>query len=481
MAAAPANFGHHDRSTGRRTSPMETATGTPRDTWGSKLAFVLAASGSAVGLGNIWGFPTVAAANGGGAFLVVYLLAVVLVGAPVMLAELTIGRRTQRNPVGAFRSIRPGSPWVLVGILGVLTGLMILSFYSVVAGWTIAYIVKIASGAIRPGADTAAIFADVAGSPVSSIGWHLAFMVITILVVVGGVRGGIERWTKVLMPALAALLLLLVVRAVTLTGAGAGLEFYLRPDFSLLDGGVVLAAIGQAFFSLSLGMGAMITYGSYVAKNDDLETSALYVTGFDTAVAFLAGLLIFPTLFHAGMDPGAGGPGMVFVVLASLLGTIPPQPWGGTLFGIAFFVLLGIAALTSSISLLEVVVSWLVDERGWPRRKAAWALGGLAFVIGIPSALANGAVGWLTALPGVGMDFLTFLFTIFGQYALVVGALFISLFAGWVWGARAAAEEVRSNDGKFSLERTWSFLIRFLCPAAIAALLVYLMWTQLGS
>jgi NSS family neurotransmitter:Na+ symporter len=460
---------------------METTTGAPRDTWGSKLGFILAAAGSAVGLGNIWGFPTLAAANGGGAFLVVYLLAVILVGAPVMLAELTIGRRTQRNPVGAFRALRPGSPWVALGGLGVLTGLMILSFYSVVGGWTMAYVVKVATGGIGPGTDTAAVFAGVAGNPLSSIGWHLAFMALTILIVVGGVRGGIERWTKVLMPALAGLLILLVLRAVTLSGAGAGLDFYLRPDFSEVTGRTVLAAIGQAFFSLSLGMGAMITYGSYVSKQDDLETSALFVTGFDTSVAFLAGLLIFPTLFHAGMDPGEGGPGMVFVVLASLLGTIPPAPWGGILFGVAFFVLLGIAAITSSISLLEVIVAWIVDERGWPRNKAAWTFGALAFLIGIPSALAGGAVAWLTSLPGVGMDFLSFMFTLFGQYALVVGAFFISIFAGWVWGAQAAAEEVRSNDGKFSLDRTWSFLIRFLCPVAIAALLVFLVWQQVGA
>ncbi len=453
---------------------METTTGAPRDTWGSKLAFILAAAGSAVGLGNIWGFPTMAAANGGAAFLVIYLLAVVLVGAPVMLAELAIGRRAQRNPVGAFRALRPGSPWVAVGGLGVFTGLMILSFYSVIAGWTMAYVAKIATGAIAAGVDTGAVFADVAGSPVSAIGWHLAFMLITVLIVVGGVRAGIERWSMILMPALGLLLILLVLRAVTLPGASVGLEFYLRPDFSEVTGRTVLAAIGQAFFSLSLGMGAMITYGSYVSRKDDLETSALYVTGFDTSVAFLAGLLIFPTLFNAGMDPGQGGPGMVFVVLASLLGTIPPQPWGGTVFGVAFFVLLGIAALTSSISLLEVVVSYFVDERKWSRKRAAVTVGGLAFLIGIPSALASGAVEWLTSVPGVGMDFLTFLFTIFGQFSLVIGAFFISIFAGWVWGARAAAEEVRSNDGRFSLESTWSFLIRFLCPVAIAGLLIFL-------
>jgi NSS family neurotransmitter:Na+ symporter len=278
------------------------------------------------------------------------------------------------------------------------------------------------------------------------------------------------------MPALVLLLLLLVLRAVTLSGAGAGLDFYLRPDFSEVDAGVILAAVGQAFFSLSLGMGAMITYGSYVAKSDDIETSALYITAFDTMIACLAGLLIFPTLFHAGMQPGEGGPGMVFVVLTSLLGTIPPAPWGGIVFGTAFFVLLAIAALTSSISLLEVVVSWLTDERGVSRKKAAWILGLLAFVVGIPSALANGAVPWLSELPGVGMDFLSLLFTAFGQYSLVVGAFFISIFAGWVWGARAAAEEVKADDGRFPLEPVWSFLIRFLCPAAILALLLSLVW-----
>jgi NSS family neurotransmitter:Na+ symporter len=217
----------------------------PRDTWGSKAAFILAAAGSAVGLGNIWGFPTVAAQNGGGAFLLVYLICVVLIGAPVMLAELAIGRHTQRNPVGAFRALAPGSAWVAIGALGVLAGVVILSFYSVIAGWTIAYIFKTITGAFGPGADTAAIFAGVAANPTAAISYHLIFMVITIFVVVGGVRDGIERWTKVLMPGLAVLLVVLVIRAVTLSGAGAGLSFYLRPDFSQITGSVFLFG-GQA-------------------------------------------------------------------------------------------------------------------------------------------------------------------------------------------------------------------------------------------
>ncbi|MCL7960450.1 MAG: sodium-dependent transporter [marine benthic group bacterium] len=451
---------------------MDLSTGRPRDTWGSKAAFVLAAAGSAVGLGNIWGFPTVAGQNGGAAFLLIYLAAVALIGAPVMLAELIVGRRTQRNPVGAFKDLAPGSVWVVVGGLGVFTGIIILSFYSVIAGWTLSYIFKTITGTFVAGVDTEAIYNELAGSAVPAISWHLLFIMITIYVVLGGVRDGIERWTKVLMPVLFALLVLLAIRAVTLSGAEAGLAFYLKPDFSKVTGAVILSAIGQAFFSLSLGMGAMITYGSYVSKRDDLVSSAAWVTFADTTIAILAGLIIFPTLFHAGLEPGAGGPGMVFVVLTSLLSSIPPAPYGGVIFGTGFFMLLGIAALTSSVSLLEVVTSWAVDERGMSRRKAAISLGAVAFLIGVPSALANGAVSWLTNLPGIGMDFLSFLFMLFGQYSLVIGALLISLFVGWVWGVKAAGEEVRENDGEFPLGRTWGFLIRFVAPSAIVAILV---------
>ena len=460
---------------------MDPNVSAPRDQWGSKIAFILAAAGSAIGLGNIWGFPTVAGQNGGAAFLLVYLGAVALIGAPVMLAELVVGRRSQRNPVGAFKVLAPGSPWVVVGALGVLTGLVILSFYTVIAGWTLAYIIKALSGAFGPGVDTEAMFVDVAGNAWQAIAWHLAFMALTVYVVLGGVQKGIERWTKVLMPVLFVLLVLLAVRAVTLPGAEAGLEFYFQPDFSKVDGGVVLAAIGQAFFSLSLGMGAMITYGSYISKKDDLVTSALWVTGFDTTIAILAGLIIFPTLFAAGLDPGTGGPGMVFVTLTSLLSSIPPEPWGGIVFGTGFFLLLAIAALTSSVSLLEVVTSWLVDEKGMSRKRGALLLGAVAFVVGIPSALASGAVDWLSSVPGVGMDFLTLAFTVFGQFSLVVGALLISLFVGWAWGVRNAGEEVRANDGRFRLRRLWTFLIRYVCPLAIAAILISLVWPLLGG
>ena len=451
---------------------MDPSTGQPRDTWGSKAAFIFAAAGSAIGLGNIWGFPTVAGQNGGAAFLLIYLAAVAFIGAPVMLSELIVGRRTQRNPVGAFKALVPGTAWVVVGGLGVLTGLVILSFYSVIAGWSFAYIFKTLAGTFQAGTDTEAIFNDLAGRATPAIFWHLLFMILTIYVVLGGIRDGIERWTKVLMPMLFAILVLLAIRAVTLSGAEAGLSFYLKPDFSKVTGTVVLSAIGQAFFSLSLGMGAMITYGSYVSKRDDLVSSAGWVVLADTTIAILAGLIIFPTLFHAGLEPGTGGPGMVFVVLTSLLSSIPPAPYGGIIFGTGFFLLLAIAALTSSVSLLEVVISWAVDERGMSRRKAAITFGSMAFVLGIPSALANGAVSWLSDMPGIGMDFLSFLFMLFGQYSLVIGALLISLFVGWVWGVKAAGVEVQENDGKFPLGRTWAFLIRFVAPTAIVAILV---------
>jgi NSS family neurotransmitter:Na+ symporter len=311
----------------------------------------------------------------------------------------------------------------------------------------------------------------------NAIGYLLAFMALSVYVVVGGVREGIERWTKVLMPILLILLVLLGIRAVTLSGAGEGLAFYLKPDFSQINGKIILSAAGQAFFSLSLGMGTMITYGSYIAKKDDLVSSTLWVSSLDTGIAILAGLIIFPTLFHAGLGLQEGGPGMVFVVLTSLLGEMPPAPIGGIIFGTGFFLLLGIAAITSSVSLLEVGVAYIVDERKISRKKAGLILGGLAFVIGIPSALGNGAVSWLTDLPLFRTDFLSLLFEVFGQYALAIGALFISIFVGWKWGVANAAAEVELEGNTFKLMPVWSFLIRFLCPVVLLVILLNKLWT----
>ena len=336
-----------------------------RGAWGSKLGFILAASGSAIGLGNIWRFPYSAGEGGGGAFVLVYLLFVALIGVPVMLAELSVGRTTQKSPVGAYKALVPGTWWPYVGGLGVLTGFGILAFYSVVAGWTLAYLGSAFTGGIAgltDGAASEAYFVDLIGN-----GWEAAalaalFLLITALVVRGGISGGIERATKILMPLLLGILVILAVRSVTLPGAGEGIAYLFKPDFSAMTGSDVMGALGQALFSLSLGMGAMITYGSYMPKDQDLPSSGIIVALFDTGIAILSGLIIFPALFAAGAQPD-GGPGLVFIVLP----TIFESPPAGGLFAITFYLLLSIAALTSTISLLEVVVSYFVDEKSWGR------------------------------------------------------------------------------------------------------------------
>lgn len=450
-----------------------TVSSSERGAWGSRLGFILAAAGSAIGLGNVWRFPTMAGKSGGAAFVLIYLLCVLFIGLPVLLAELTVGRCTQKNPVGAFERLAPETGWKGVGALGVLTGVVILSYYSVVAGWTIGYIFETLAGTFNdiqsPDVVTRA-FTGLIGNPVVAIGLHAVFMALTMFVVLGGVQGGIERWTKILMPVLFLILILLVIRSVTLDGAERGLTFYLKPDFSEVTGTTFLNAMGQAFFSLSLGMGAMITYGSYLSRRDDLVSSAVWVSLADTLIAVLAGFAIFPALFTIpGLEPTEGA-GLVFLVLPNIFDKIP----GGLFFGAGFFTLLAIAALTSSISLLEVVVAYFIDEKGWTRRKAVTVLGGVAFLLGIPSALGNGAVASLSRLPLVNQSFLDFMDMLFGNFSLTIGALLLSLFVGWRWGTSRALEEIRlSNPGTW-FGRLWAVLIRFLCPLAIGAILVNL-------
>lgn len=451
-----------------------------RGAWGSKLGFILAAAGSAIGLGNIWRFPTEAGRNGGAAFVLVYLLCVVLVGVSVMIAELTMGRRAKSDPVGTYKFLAPGSWWKIFGFLGVLCGLGILSFYSVVAGWTLKYIGLTVGGAFV-GADfreIQSVFENFVSDGPAVVFYQFLFLALTVWIVRGGVEGGIERASKVLMPLLLAILILLVVRAVTLPGAAAGLSFYLNPDFSKIDAGVVLAALGQAFFSLSVGMGAMITYGSYLSRRDDLVSSAFYVSASDLFIALLAGFAIFPALFSvAGLVPEQGpeaiGAGLIFMVLPNIFNAIPL----GQLFGAGFFILLAIAALTSAISLLEVVVAYLIDQRGWQRKRAALSVGVLAFLLGVPSALGNGYSQRIGGIIDVLFSgFLDRMDLLFGQILLVVGALFICLFVGWKWGIHNALQEIRVSNPGFRLASAWSFLIRFACPAAIGLILVNLIY-----
>jgi len=453
---------------------MANPSATGRGVWSSKTGFILAASGSAIGLGNIWRFPYMVGEGGGAAFVVIYLGFVFLLGAAVMLAELALGRHTDRNPVGAFEATAPGTLWKLVGMIGVITGVAILSFYAVIAGWTVGYLFKTVTGSFSQtitAQESQAIFESFASNPTANVGLLFVFLAVTSMVVWRGVSGGIERVSKTLMPVLLALLVLLAIRSVTLSGAGAGLEFYLAPDFSRISAGTFPAALGQAFFSLSLGMGAMITYGSYVSKKIDLVTSTGIICLFDTLIALLAGLIIFPALFHAGLSPSSG-PGLVFQVLPTLFAELP----AGQLFGAAFFLLLAIAALTSTIALLEVPVSYVIDEWGWSRGKAVAATAIATFLIGVPSALASGAVPFFSDLPGGG--FLSLMNIIFGNYALTIGSLGLAIFVGYRWGVQAAAAEIESEGVTFGLKHAWGFLLRFLAPVGITAILVYIIATQ---
>ena len=438
----------------------------PREQWGSRVGFLLAAVGSAVGLGNIWRFPSRVGAYGGAAYLFIYILIVALIGVTVMLAELTIGRKTQLNPVGAFRAL--SKKWAVVGYLGVIAGFVILSFYSVVGGWTIGYIVRSLTGAFA--GDGVEMFMGLITNPIEPLIWHLVFMACTVGIVFFGVRSGIEKISKILMPALFIMLVLIIIRSLTLPGAGAGVAYYLRPDFSKVTLKTVVSAVGQAFFSLSLGMGAMITYGSYLKKDEDLIKSAAIIPALDTFIAFIAGLAILPAVFALGANPGEGA-GLAFITLP---GVFNAMPLGG-FFGFLFFVLLFFAALTSAISLLEVVTAYTIDQWKWSRQKTTIVMGGVMFFIGVLCSLSYAdGFGWLTfRLFGMELNLFNWLADWLGDLLLIVGALLTCIFIGWVWTVKSAAKEI-THDGQkpFMLLGFWGFLIKFVCPLALVIVLL---------
>ena len=433
-----------------------------REQWNSRLGFVLAAAGSAIGLGNLWRFPYLAGQNGGGAFVAVYLGLLVIVGFTIMLAELTLGRYTQLNAIGAYKKI--SEKWAWVGALGVLAGFMILSFYSVVGGWVINYVIKALTGAFNT-ADMDALggmFGSMITNPFNPIIYHAIFMILTLGIVLGGIKGGIEKYSKILMPALFVMLFAIMIRSITLPGAMEGVKYFLVPDWSAINGGVILAALGQVFFSLSLGMGCMVTYGSYISKDENLLKSSLSVPLLDTGAALLAGLAILPAVFAFGFDP-AEGPGLVFVTLPAVFSQMPL----GGLFGVAFFLLVLFAALTSAISLLEVVVAYVIDEWKWARQKATLVIAGVIFLVGVPASLSIGPWSGFHVLPNMGIfDTLDF---ISGKILLPLGGMLLAIFLGWVWGIENAIKET-TNDGKltFPLATVWTVLIKYIAPVAIA-------------
>ncbi|PKP57690.1 sodium-dependent transporter [Candidatus Atribacteria bacterium HGW-Atribacteria-1] len=434
--------------------------GTERGNWQSQIGFVAAAAGSAIGLGNIWRFPYMVGRYGGAAFVLVYLAIIIFIGVPIMNSELLIGRKSERNAVGAFKVLAPGTPWFIVGAMGILAGFIILSYYSVVAGWAVAYIFK--SGAyMAAGAEHANIFVGHITSPVTPVIWHAIFMFMCIGIVAAGIEKGIEKYSKILMPLLVLIMLVLIVRSVTLPGAGAGLSFYLKPDFSKLSAEGILAALGQAFFTLSLGMGCMIVYGSYLRKKEDIPTNSYYIAGADTLIAFLAGFAIFPAVFAFGLDPGQG-PGLTFITLPAVFAAMGPA---GHFFGILFFFLLTIAALTSAISLLEVVSAYFIDEAKWNRKKAVWIMGIIIFLLGIPSSLGQGVWSGVKIIGG--RDILDSLDFLANNTLLPLGGFLLCIFIGWFWGTTKATEEANIGAKSIKLGTTYSFLIKYVIPIAI--------------
>ncbi len=434
-----------------------------REQFSGKLGIIAAAAGSAIGLGNIWRFPYMAGKNGGAAFIILYILCIALIGLPVMLSEFVIGRRAKKNAIASFRRLAPGKPWFIVGWMGIAAAFMILSFYGVVAGWTLEYIFKSLTGSFA-GMDPAAIgkeFGDFIGSPVRPVFWQVVFMVLTGGIVYAGIKDGIEKYSKILMPLLLVILVVLDVRAITLAGAGDGLAFLFKPDFSSITAEGFLAALGHAFFSLSLGIGTMITYSSYFDKKQDLATTAVQVTVADTLIALMAGIAIFPAVFAFNIEPSAG-PGLVFVTLPNVFLQMP----GGWIFSVLFFVLLAVAALTSSISMLEVMVAYFAEDLNISRKKATIASTVVATLVGVPCSLSNGVMADVKIF---GKNFFDLLDFTSSSVLMPIGGLMIVLFVCWVLKEDAAKDEL-SNGGALKVKffPWFMFAARFIAPVAIA-------------
>lgn len=439
-----------------------------RDAFTNKFGILVAVAGSAVGLGNLWRFPYEMGNYGGAAYVLVYLLCVIVICLPIMLSEFVIGRRSQANVTGAFRKLTGDKKWYLTGYIGVLAAFTIMSFYSVVGGWTLKYIYYAVVGGFT-GKDTEGLngmFQGFISTSIEPLFWNLLFLLLTATVVIGGISKGIEKYSKVLMPMLFLMVVVLVIRSCTLEGADKGLEFLFRPDFSKLTPDSLLSAMGQAFFSLSLGMGCLITYGSYISKSDRLISTALMGTFADTGFAILAGLAIMPAVFAFGIEPGAG-PGLVFITVPQIFMQIP----FGMFFAVLFFFVLMIAALTSAISLLEVATAYFSEEHHMSRRKAIIISIGIITIFGTLASLSEGVLGHIT-LGGKNifgmLDFLA------SNILLPIGGLLIVLFVGWKMKRSDFYDEL-SNGGslKIRLFGVILFLIRYIIPPAIVSILLY--------
>lgn len=447
-----------------------------RANFGSKIGAILAAAGSAVGLGNIWRFPYETGHSGGAAFILIYIGCILFFGLPVMIAEFTIGRHSRANTARAYQILAPGTQWRWVGRWGVLTGFCILGYYSVVAGWCLEYVFDSAANSFAglTSPQITELFNTFVNNPWKPAVWMIAFMLATHFIIVKGVQKGIERSAKILMPVLLILLLFLAICSITLPGASAGVDFLLKPDFSKVDASVFLSALGQTFYSFSLGMGCLCTYASYFRQDTHLPQAAVQIAGIDTLVAILAGFIIFPAAFSVGIQPDAG-PSLIFITLPNVF----TQAFGNTpiisvTLSLMFYVLLSLAALTSTISMHEVVTLYLHEEFNFTRKKAAWMVTIVCSIIGVLCSLSLGILKEYTIFGLTLFDAFDFLTA---KIMLPLGGFFISIFTGWFLSRRVLKVELRPGRHiSVLLYEAIIFILRFVAPAGIA--LVFL--NQLG-
>ncbi|MRH44017.1 sodium-dependent transporter [Aquibacillus halophilus] len=432
-----------------------------RESWASKLGFMLAAMGSAVGLGNIWRFSYVAGENGGGAFLIIYLASILLIGIPLLLTEVSIGRRAQSDVVGSYQKLAPGTPWFLAGFMGIGAAFLILGFYSVVAGWSMFYLWNYLTGRLFsvPAEGYGFVFDSFITSVYQPLFWHGLFMIITIFIVLTGVKKGIEFANKLFMPTLAILLLLLAAYSLSLEGAMEGVKFLFQPDWSVLDDpSVYIAALGQAFFSLSLGVGTMMTYGSYLSKQHSLPGATVGIGIMDTLFAVISGIVIFPAVFAFQVAPDSG-PKLVFIILPDIFAQMP---FGGFV-GILFFLSLTLAAISSSISLLEVPVAYLIRVNNWSRRFASIVTGSIMFGLGVAASLGMGVLSDVSPIGNLNiMDSMDF---VASNIFLPLGGLAMAIFIGWYFTKREAFDSTDLTNSP--LRGLWYIMIRYIVPVLI--------------
>lgn len=438
-----------------------------RASWKSRVGFVFAAAGSAIGLANIWRFPYIVGQYGGAAFVCLYLVCLFLIGFPVFISEVLIGRTTQKNPMGAFKELGKTKIWAGTGFFTVITGFIISSFYSVIAGWVLGYLVAAILGQLNHFSNPEQVhsfFNSIVGNPFWGIGFHFCFMFLCFGLLFLGVRKGLEKGSKIMVPFLIIILIVLAINGITLPGGSEGLSYYLKPNWSLLTPTAFLMALGHSFFTLSLGQGTMITYGSYLGSKDNIPKSCFPIAIIDTSIALLAGLAIFPIVFAVGLSPDSGPP-LVFYTLPLVFSKLS----GGYILALLFFLLLTLAALTSEISAMEPMIAYLIDQKKWSRKKSVILVSLGAFLLGVPAALSN---------------FITHKFTIFGhnffdlisvvalEIMVPIGGFLAVLLIGWRWGLKAAYEKLKLGTGKFFEENLgikgyfW-FTIKYLAPALI--------------